>query len=225
MLINCKLLMVLLLHCEIFWLGSVEHLNSSHNPLIQKPFLQLVQSKCKAVSSALMGSAAMSNALCMLRLWSCTRGKKMAVLVFLSSQSHTRWSESEHSRWMSSSQKGAFVPHLQSLTVAVKLSLPSTYQHQHHWGSLQEKHPCMQAKVTQGDSWIRIYFVPSLKWPHWWPTTASHKEKLEAARDTNRNQFSTESFTVTTIYPCLKYSYKKLKRNISIHYKSLLPFL
>lgn len=46
------------------------------------------------------------------------------------------------------------------------------------------------------DSRIRIYFIASLKWPHWWPTTASHKEKLEAARDTNGDQFFSESFTL-----------------------------
>lgn len=68
MLMHCKLLMMLLLHCEIFLLGNVEHLNCSHNPLTQKPFLQLVQSKYKPVSSALMESAEVSNALCILRL-------------------------------------------------------------------------------------------------------------------------------------------------------------
>lgn len=68
MLMHCKLLMMLLFHCEIFLLGNVEHLSCSHNPLIQKPFLQPVQSKCKPVSSALMESAEVSNALCILRL-------------------------------------------------------------------------------------------------------------------------------------------------------------
>lgn len=63
------------------------------------------------------------------------------------------------------------------------------------------------------------------KWPHWWPTIASHKEKLEAAIDTNGDQFFTARFTVTTIYPCLQWSYKQRKRNVSIHYVSLLPFL
>lgn len=42
-----KLLMILLPHCEMLQLGNVEHLNCSHNPLIQKPFLQLIWSKYK----------------------------------------------------------------------------------------------------------------------------------------------------------------------------------
>lgn len=47
MVMPCKLLIILLPHCEIFLLGNVVHLNSSHSLLIKKPFLQLVQSKDK----------------------------------------------------------------------------------------------------------------------------------------------------------------------------------
>lgn len=57
------------------------------------------------------------------------------------------------------------------------------------------------------------------------PTSASHKEKPEDCQRLevnlsmiNRDQFVTESSTETNIYPCLQYSYKRLKRNISIHY-------
>lgn len=141
----------------------------------------------------------------------------MAVLVFLSSQSHTRQSESEHSRWMTSSQKGAFVPHLQSLTVTVKLSLPSTSLGLFAWQTL--------VLISKGHS--RGLLNQDLfhsKWPHWWPTIASHKEKLEAAIDTNGDQFFTERFTVTTIYPCLQWSYKQTKRNILFTIWTSYPF-